>query len=378
MTACILISPGGVPALFFDALVTYGQPDFNDACLPAHIPSDANFQKTGPWRLARKGFIVHENTAIACAGDAEAIGEFINNCRSLCAHTPTELVYERLTFLAQEQTKVEALIAHIIRGEEKFTLRTSSSNGLKQTTNLGGIDAIGSGRDTLLREFRKYDEHVSATSNAFRSPYDIIHNVAPTMTQKFLIPELAKLYDRSWGGFFEYIYLDTSERKWKFGIDSFYVTILAFKMPDGRVRTYLTNKAFSYSATEIFGKVLSIDMSKEGINFGAFLILDTTKTLDESLLRIPISDWLEWKPTLTSVCISLCENSHKPDSVYINLSGEKAAKTGFFVSEDGKLIPRFDDELKHEISKIACQDWGKIYDPSAERPSWLFDYISRM
>lgn len=302
MTACIYISPGNVPALIADTVVTVtnGNGQVNQDCQFARSSRYGVVRAT----LARKVFIIDNRTCVAVSGDEREILEFLQTCKAVIDFMPDERPLKQISELANGYPSISVIGIHVYPNNDMNKMARDSA---WDYIPLYGHSAFcGSGDSELRATFKKWG---SESVIERWIPTEFIRGSAAAISAKGLFEEITGA-EKSYGSFYEYAFFDHTDQTWRYGSSTSYLYLVAQKNKDS-FSLRMTNRMFFYFPDR-GGDGCSLfidDNNKLNVQWIQFVdILNDRPAQDVQQFSI---FWSDWKP-IHEVCTVIFEDYNGP------------------------------------------------------------------
>lgn len=214
MTACIAISPHGIPMLIADTMVSV-----DNHVETVELSNDHIFERgvefRPPKRLASKVFIISDSIAITCSGNEFYIKKIIEDLRfNADLFDLSEDPDESIGKLADPYNdKIQYLIWRTKIVGTNIKSQLISNVPTENLENLGLTAAIGSGREQMIDMMRHWNNAIDPTAGYGTIFLDIL-NFANGRAFTRNMQLNYRSHNHYWGGYFSGLYFDTETARW--------------------------------------------------------------------------------------------------------------------------------------------------------------------
>jgi hypothetical protein len=332
VTGCALISPTEVnfPILLGDTVVTVEGRPSSHRIAPTRIREPfehADFQQV---YLARKTYILNDNTAIAVAGEEGPIAEFLD-AAALVLEDPT-WAHRPMRALAQHVkgfSGVEVIGAYVRPSQPRFlNFLHPLRQGPKLFPRLGQVFAVGTGAPEIIALLQRYEDGTTHPednpSRAFNAARFVQHCRAGE--EIFL-----KDWDPSWGGFIERLHFDYDLGRWVRQPKTLHLYFQA-NLEHGKLSDFqLIDRFFAYDPGGDIGQVLCALGRPAGVTLVSHVLANL---LLPPAAHIPSKNhWSDWRPDEVIVTAVVAGTKHvvmgsfdprkETDETYLKVGSER-------------------------------------------------------
>jgi hypothetical protein len=331
VTGCLFISPGVVPALIADCLVT--TPGVHQSA-PATLTNGGGFSGNP---LFRKIYILSKRTAIAVSGEGPGIEDFLATLAGLVDifeldERPMRRVGD---FANQYAGKVQIVGASVCdRPNGYFINQVSADSNFPILQHLGQCASVGSGAEDLMRLARAWDPQFAIMRQIGVPVHEVICGLAGAQANGKIIAEYFGLDDYTgpdWGGYVEYAYFDYTKLTWRMGEPRLHLLYIVSGPPGSHMPS-------------IYPFFIAYDpgLAGEGELFcaraGPFGQLTSRWRLNSLLAptNAPPFDWNSWAPERASVTFVF--QDHPPDTQVAHLTTDPWAADQIIFDYSGPTV----------------------------------------
>jgi hypothetical protein len=316
VTGCVLISPEEIPFPIIVSDVAVTVPGSKLDLRPGRLPVQLSRTNQGPEHLARKSYILSDRCAVALAGSASDIEDFLTFARPVLnqAAAGGRPMRDLGQYADSFSGNVELVGAYVMEDGRRNLVRPNAT-GTQLMGRLGQVSAIGSGRDALLRVLRSYERMFPAD----QSSGTVAFNAARNLNQSRIYEEIfSNPKDSSWGGYLESLIWNHELQRWIRSPKALCLHYQVLLNGMDCTQSGLVNRVIAYDPTGP-GRLLTVLYHPEaGIHANDFVLRD----LLDGGTEVPDSktQWIDWVPKEVLVTVAVASKVNDDGSFFGRIS----------------------------------------------------------